>query len=102
MRFLTPLLFSLALAAPTRPRLPELSVSQWAAIQSGFTGGLRGLTSWSWSKAEELLDQVNAELPSSTTDGDETELTIWQQLKADPNSFSRLVKIIEVGRPYLV
>lgn len=83
----------LALGAPTKLSIPELSIAEWHSIQSGFENGLRSLSSWSWVKAEEIVDEISSEL-----DRDER-LTIWGQLKADPNSFSKLVKILEVGFP---
>lgn len=102
MRLLAPLLLPLALCAPTNPSrsLPELSVSQWSAIQSGVFHRISSLTSWSWSKAEEVVHDIEADLGIPTTlnrDGNDESKTIWEQLKDDPNSFSRLVKILEVG-----
>jgi len=76
-------LLPFALAAPTKS---ELTVSQWTAIQSGF----EKLTDWSFSTAQDVVH----ELSEIGTNGNE-ELTIWQQLKADPHSFSRLTKLIE-------
>ena len=85
-------LIPLALAAPTKQAaIPELSVSEWHSIQSGFENGLSSLSSWSWSKAQEMVSVA------SDDDGHDDELTIWGQLKADPHSFSKLVKIIEVS-----
>ncbi|GFZ50740.1 hypothetical protein JCM24511_08498 [Saitozyma sp. JCM 24511] len=100
MRLLAPLLLPLALCAPTNPSrsLPELSVSQWSAIQSGVFHRISSLTSWSWSKAEEVVHDIEADLGIPTTlnrDGNDESKTIWEQLKDDPNSFSRLVKILE-------
>lgn len=83
-------LLPFALAAPTKPTIPELSVSEWHSIQSGFEDGLRSLGTWSWNKAEEILDQAVSVAPDAG-------LTIWGQLKADPHSFSKLVKVLEVG-----
>jgi hypothetical protein len=106
MRLLAPLLLPLALCAPTVPSpsrsLPELSVSQWSAIQSGIFDRISTLTSWSWSKAEEVVHDIEADLGIPTTlhpgsEGDDESKTIWEQLKDDPNSFSRLVKVLEVG-----
>jgi hypothetical protein len=86
-------LLPLALAVPTTP---ELSVSQWKDVQSNFLDSVRsyGLGSWSWNKAEEVMGELDIKNPFA---GDESELTLWQQLKADPHSFSKLVKLIEVG-----
>ena len=86
-------LLPFALAAPTKQTIPELSVSDWHSIQSGFQDGLRSLSSWSVSKAEEMIDRFE-EVEAAKDDS----LTIWGQLKADPNSFSKLVKVIEVSR----
>ncbi|OCF39311.1 hypothetical protein I317_06893 [Kwoniella heveanensis CBS 569] len=92
-------LLPLAAAIPAQhaaKSIPELSISQWNDIQSGFTDGLRSLSSWSWNKAEDVIDELEAIAGASYEDqADESELTIWQQLKADPHSFSKLVKIIE-------
>ncbi|KAK4688024.1 hypothetical protein P7C73_g2099, partial [Tremellales sp. Uapishka_1] len=79
-----------ALAAPTAPT-PELSASQWNSIQSSFVDGVRSLGSWSWTKAEDLINEIESEGNAK----DESDLTIWQQLQADPNSFSKLVKVIK-------
>ena len=93
MRFLAlGALLPFALAAPAPKSIPELSVSQWTQVQSSFVDGLRSLSQWSWAAAEELIDEVEA----ARTDGDDTQKTIWQQLKEDPNSFSKLVRIINV------
>ncbi|KAK8845448.1 hypothetical protein IAR55_006161 [Kwoniella newhampshirensis] len=94
MRYSSLLLLPLALAAPTKQSssTPELSVSQWSQVQSGFVDGVRSLSSWSWSKAEEMFEEIES---LEKTTKDESELTIWQQLQADTNSFSKLVKIIE-------
>ncbi|ORY25187.1 FAS1 domain-containing protein [Naematelia encephala] len=83
-------LLPIVLAAPTtKQQAPELelSLSQWAKVQSGFFEGLRSLSTWSWEQAEELLESVDDNY-------DEQDQTIWKQLQADTNSFSRLVKII--------
>ncbi|TYJ51766.1 hypothetical protein B9479_007638 [Cryptococcus floricola] len=87
MVHLAALLFlPLALAAPAQD-IPELSLNQWKGIQNGLTNRISGLGSWSWNKAEEALSDLGGQ--------DKTELTIWQNLKEDPHSFSKLVKIIE-------
>ena len=79
-------LLPFAFAAPAKPSIPELSVSEWHSIQSSFESGIR----WSLSKAEEIIG-------IDTTIEPDPERTIWGQLKADPNSFSKLVKILEVS-----
>ena len=84
---LVPLL-PLALAAPTKVSIPELSPSEWGLTLSGFVDDFRSLSSWSWAKAEQVVEANTA--PDSS-------LTIYQQLKADPNSFSKLVKVLEVS-----
>lgn len=87
-------LLPFAIAAPATKQdaqsIPELSASQWSSIQSGFVANVRSLGSWSWSAAQELVQELE--------NGGETgeERTIWQQLKADPHSFSKIVKLIEV------
>ena len=89
-------LLPLALAVPTSPLLvednqpiAELSTRQWGWIQSTFTDHLGKLPSWTWLKAQDIVADVHTQADSDKT--------IWQQLKDDPNSFSKLVKIIEVG-----
>jgi hypothetical protein len=78
--------------------LPDLSVQDWAGIQSGF--GLKDASDWAWSKAHDLVyDRQSTDVSeeeSGQVDGDETQLTIWQRLKADEHSFSRLTGLIEV------
>jgi hypothetical protein len=87
-------LLPLAIGAPATKQdaqsIPELSASQWSSIQSGFVDSVRSLGSWSWSAAQEVVYELE--------NGGETgeERTIWQQLKADPHSFSKIVKLIEV------
>jgi hypothetical protein len=87
-------LLPLAIGAPATKQdaqsIPELSASQWSSIQSGFVDNVRSLGSWSWSAAQEVVHELE--------NGGETgeERTIWQQLKADPHSFSKIVKLIEV------
>lgn len=79
--------------------IPELNVAQWAEVQSGF-GGLREAGEWAWSKAHELVGDAPEYLDrivNDNNDGDETQETIWQRLKADPHSFSRLTGLIEVS-----
>ncbi|WVQ93825.1 hypothetical protein IAU59_000903 [Kwoniella sp. CBS 9459] len=92
-------LLPLAAAIPAQQAsrsIPELSISQWNDIQSGFSDGLKSLSSWSWNKAEDVIDELEAIADASFDNtADDAELTIWQQLKADPHSFSKLVKIIE-------
>ncbi|OCF59699.1 hypothetical protein L486_02371 [Kwoniella mangroviensis CBS 10435] len=101
MRFSPLILLPLVTALPAKQQsssIPELSVNQWNNIQSGFTDGLRSLSSWSWSKAEDVIDELEAIsgiATDSKDDDDKSSLTIWQALKADPHSFSKLVKIIE-------
>ncbi|WRT63681.1 uncharacterized protein IL334_000604 [Kwoniella shivajii] len=98
MRFSPLILLPLVTAAPAAKKsIPELSVKQWDAIQSGFTDGLRSLSSWSWNKAEDVMDELEAiaGVDANNNDDDKSSLTIWQALKADTNSFSKLVKIIE-------
>lgn len=94
-------LLPLALSAPTSgpaSAIPEMTVSQWSGIQSSFVDGVRSLGSWSWSTAGEIISELegngNGDSAKTTDDSQET---IWQQLKADPHSFSKLVKIIEVS-----
>jgi hypothetical protein len=95
-------LLPLALAAPApapgptaEQSIPELSLSQWSSIQSSFVDGVRSLGSWSWSTAQEVVQDLDSELHHGGETGEER--TIWQQLKADPHSFSKLTKLIEVG-----
>ena len=94
------LLLPLVAALPARPTLPELSVSQWANIQSGFTKGVQGLSDWSLSKAHDMIHSAQDEIDSIAhqNSGDETQDTIWKKLKDDPHSFSRLTDVIEVSR----
>lgn len=82
--------FAVAAPAAKQESVPELSASQWSSIQSGFVDNVRSLGSWSWSAAQEVVNELS--------NGDETgeDRTIWQQLKADPHSFSKIVKLIEV------
>ncbi|WWC85777.1 uncharacterized protein L201_000643 [Kwoniella dendrophila CBS 6074] len=101
MRFSSLFLLPLVTALPSVNNkqsndIPELSVNQWNSIQNGFTDGLRSLSSWSWSKAEDVMDEFEAIAGvNGSGDDDKSSLTIWQALKADPHSFSKLVKIIE-------
>lgn len=85
-------LLPLAFAAPAvkQETIPELSASQWSSIQSGFVDTARSLGSWSWSAAQDVVGELSH--------GGETgeDRTIWQQLKADPHSFSKIIKLIEV------
>lgn len=97
------LLLPLVSALPARPHLPELSVSQWSQIQSGFIGGAKDLSEWSFNKAHDVIHSAQDEVDSivadlNTNGGDETQDTIWKRLKDDPNSFSKLTKLIEVSR----
>ena len=85
----------LALSAPPHAHLPELSVPQWTSIQASFVDGVRGLADWSFSKAADVVEELENALEEKVQD--DSELTIWQQLKQDEHSFSRLVKIIEVS-----
>lgn len=82
----------LAFGAPAKPSIPELTVSEWHSIQSGFEDGLR----WSLTKAEEIIG-IKDEVKKENSLAADPDITIWEQLKADPNSFSKLVKILEVG-----
>jgi hypothetical protein len=87
-------------AKPSQQNLPELSVEEWASIQSGLFDGVRSLTSWSWEHAEHIVDEWvddNEKCAQAPAPADESDQTIWAQLKADPDNFSRLVKIIEVS-----
>jgi len=77
------------LAAPAQHAVPELSLKHWSSIQSGFVDRLRSLSSWSWGKAEEAVEDL------SGLGIDKTGQTIWQQLKADNNTFSRLIRLVE-------
>jgi len=83
--YLLPLL-PVVLGAPTKS---DLTTSQWQSIQSGF----EKLTDWSFTTAQDVVEALEEKVG---TKGDEA-LTIWQQLKADPHSFSRLTKLLEVG-----
>lgn len=106
-------LLPLALAAPApgpvveqSQSIPELSLSQWSSIQSTFVDSVRSLGSWSWSTAQEVVQELESNfenLESELHHGGETgeERTIWQQLKADPHSFSKLTKLIEVSHSSL-
>lgn len=92
-------LLPLAIAAPhphpaAAESIPELSVSQWSSIQSTFVDGVRSLGSWSWSAAQDVVQELEESFEAAQEDGEER--TIWQQLKADPHSFSKLTKLIEV------
>jgi hypothetical protein len=91
-------LLPLAIAAPTTQSIPELSTSEWSSIQSSFVDGVRSLSSWSWSAAQDVVAELDAELKGEQGE----ERTIWQQLKADPHSFSKIVKLIEVCSSLLV
>lgn len=94
-------LLPLAIAAPASvpaaeaESIPELSVSQWSSIQSTFVDGARSLGSWSWSTAQEVVEELEESLQHGGETGEDR--TIWQQLKADPHSFSKITKLIEVG-----
>lgn len=89
-------LLPLAIAAPTKQEqsIPELSTSEWSSIQSSFVDGVRSLSSWSWSAAQEVVAEFDQDLKHGEETGEDR--TIWQQLKADPHSFSKIVKLIEV------
>ena len=99
MRFLhLAALLPLAIGAPTKDTTPELSVSEWSSIQSGFIDNVRSLGSWSWSAAQDVIEEFE-----NVNDGETGEdRTIWQQLLADPHSFSKIVKLIEVCRTLLL
>lgn len=84
-------LLPLAIAAPTKQSIPELSTSDWTSIQSSFVEGARSLSSWSWSAAKDVVNELEE---FKGEQGEER--TIWQQLLADPHSFSKIVKLIEV------
>lgn len=85
-------LLPLAIGAPTKQdSIPELSISEWSPIQSSFVDSVRSLSSWSWSAAQEVVNEFD-NVKSETGE----DRTIWQQLKADPQSFSKIVKLIEV------
>jgi hypothetical protein len=75
-----------------------LSIADWTGIQSGFAAGVKDASDWAWSKAHDLVyDRPIANDDGvSKNDGDETQQTIWQRLKADEHSFSRLTGLIEV------
>lgn len=85
-------LLSVVLAAPTR----ELTSNQWNEIQSGFFENVKSLSTWTWGKAEQAVEEMM--MPITTSDDDE-DRSVWEILKGDPHSFSRLVKIIEVSNP---
>ncbi|KJE05777.1 hypothetical protein I311_00503 [Cryptococcus gattii NT-10] len=88
-------LLPLAFAAPAKKAardIPELSVAQWASIQESLGDKIGDFAAWSWNKAENIVEDFGG--PKDAGD-DKTELTIWQRLKEDPHSFSRLTKIIE-------
>lgn len=91
--FLLPLAFA-APAPKAAKDIPELSVSQWTSIQESFGHNIGDFAAWSWNKAENIVGDFG---PHKDAGDDKTELTIWQRLKEDPHSFSRLVKIIEVS-----
>jgi len=94
-------LVPLVAAAPSRPigdTVPELAVEEWASVQSGFFGSIakwNKVADWTWGKAEQVIDNLEQEYEGEGYGDGEEELTIWQQLNADPNSFSKLVKIIK-------
>ena len=92
MKSLALLLLPLANSAPTQPT-EELSVSQWTWVQSALSGDVDKLSSWTWRQAAEIVESIEE---------DKSEQTIWQQLKADPHSFSKLVKVIEVSHLPLI
>jgi len=83
-------LLPLAIAAPTQQSIPELTTSEWSSIQSSFVEGARSLSSWSWSAAQDVVAEFD-ELKGEQGE----DRTIWQQLLADPHSFSKIVKLIE-------
>ena len=96
----------LALAAPTIPFIPELSIKEWQSIQSTFSSGLdslSGLSRWSWNTASDTLDALDQQMADRLEEPEEDweivlladeSKTIWEQLKADP-SYSKIVKVIE-------
>ncbi|KAI9635910.1 FAS1 domain-containing protein [Dioszegia hungarica] len=92
------LLLPIVAALPARPALPELTVSQWSNIQSGFVNGAKDLGEWSFGKAHEIIDSVQDEIDAVVAhqnSGDETQETIWKKLKDDPHSFSKLTNVID-------
>lgn len=96
------LLLPIVAALPARPQLPELSVSQWSNIQSGFISSAKDLSEWSFAKAHDVIHSAQDQLDAIASevranDGDETQETIWKKLKDDPNSFSKLTHVIEVS-----
>lgn len=94
LQLITLLPLALAAPAPVPESIPELSLSQWSSIQSTFVDSVRSLGSWSWSTAQDVVQELESELSHGGETGEDR--TIWQQLKADPHSFSKLTKLIEV------
>lgn len=83
-------LTSLAVVASARPFLPDLTSTDWAQIQSGFSvGAVSDLAS---NFAAGLADTFRR--PASEYSGDDTQKTIWQQLNDDEGRFSKLIKIL--------
>ena len=77
----------------TDSTISDWDVGQWTSVHGLWTGAER-LSGWSWMKAEKMLGwNTEQELAG----GGEEDLTIWERLKQDPHSFSRLVKVIEVS-----
>lgn len=89
------LLLPLVAALPSPLRLPELTSSQWAKVQTGFSS-IQSLSDWSIAKAHDLIHAAQDEI-ATVHAGDETQDTIWKKLKDDPHSFSRLTGVIDVS-----
>ncbi|WVO18468.1 hypothetical protein L204_106185 [Cryptococcus depauperatus] len=90
-------LLPLALGAPAHrenDKVPGIFSS--LDFQTAFGENIRHLSSWSWNKAGQVIDELEAYGGLKTMgEEDDTGKTIWQRLNDDPNSFSKLVKIME-------
>ncbi|WVN90921.1 uncharacterized protein L203_106166 [Cryptococcus depauperatus CBS 7841] len=90
-------LLPLALGAPAHrenDKVPGIFSS--LDFQTAFGENIRHLSSWSWNKAGQVIDELEAYGGLKTMgEEDDTGKTIWQRLNDDPHSFSKLVKIME-------
>ncbi len=67
----------------------------WESLVSGVSGLSSSLSTWSWTHVASA--NGNSDQKVIAVDDEDDLPTIWETLKADPDNFSRLVKVIEVG-----
>lgn len=89
-------LATLATVASARPFLPDLTSTDWAQIQSGFS--VENLGSFASDIASGIVDKINgAQKAIEEYGGDDTQKTIWQQINDDSDNYSKLIKVLNVS-----